>query len=82
MSTRRLLPIIKLELLKHKKRKKLQKEMVEYLGQGNRLLQKYADLLGKEDQLYTMLEEQISIARKNLSTINSLIKKGMLMEDL
>jgi hypothetical protein len=82
MSIRRLLPVIKSELAKHKNRKELQKEMVAYLRQGKRLLQKSADLLGKEDQLYTMLEEQISMAQKNLSAVNSLIKKGMLMEDL
>ncbi|MEE4239930.1 MAG: hypothetical protein V2I36_00575 [Desulfopila sp.] len=82
MSIKRLSPVITSELAKHKKRKELQKEMVEYLHQGKRLLQKSADLLGKEDQLYIMLEDQISMAKRNLSTVNRLIKKGMLMEDM
>ncbi len=82
MSIRRLVPLIRSELTKHKNRKELQKEMAEHLRQGNRLLQKSADLLGKEDQLYTMLQDQISMAKKNLSAVNRLIKKGMLMEDL
>jgi len=81
ISIQRLLPVAKTELDKHNNRKELQKEMAEYLMQGNNLLLKSAQLLGKDDKLHGMIKEQIAIARKNLSEIEIMIKKGMVMED-
>lgn len=82
ISIRRLLPVIKLELERHMKRKELQKEMALYLQQGKKLLNTSAKLLGKDDKIYSMLEEQIAMAQKNLATVKKLIKNGMAMEDL
>ncbi|MBM9605700.1 hypothetical protein [Desulfopila inferna] len=81
ISIQRLLPVAKTELDKHNNRKELQKEMAEYLMQGNNLLRKSAQLLGKDDKLHGMIKEQIAIARKNLSEIEIMIEKGMVMED-
>jgi len=81
ISIQRLLPVAKTELDKHNNRKELQKEMAVYLMQGDNLLRKSAQLLGEDDKLHGMIKEQISIARKNLSEIEIMIQKGMVMED-
>lgn len=81
LSIKRLLPIIEVELEKHNRRKELQKEMSDYLEQGKALLDKSANLLGKDDQLYRMMKDQHSMARRNLTTINKLVKQGMKMEE-
>lgn len=80
LSIKRLLPVIEVELEKHKTRKKLQKEMREYVRQGKALLDKSARLLGKDDQVYVMIKDQLAVAQKNLSTVDKLVKKGMKME--
>jgi hypothetical protein len=80
-SIQRLLPIFKTEVEKHKKRKELQKEMMDYLRHGDKLLKISAQLLGKDDKLYKMIREQIAIAEKNLSAVDTMVKKGRIMED-
>ena len=81
LSIKRLLPVIEVELEKHNSRKELQKEMAEHLRQGKALLAKSASLLGKDDQLYTMIKDQLTMAQKNLATVDKLVKKGMKMEE-
>jgi len=78
---KQLLPVIKTELGKHKKRKELLKEMRKYQNQGKRLLKAAEDLLGKDDMLYEKIESQINIANKNVATAEGIITKGMPMED-
>lgn len=80
LSIRRLLPVIRQELKKHAKRKQLQKEMAEYLKQGKKLLDKSAQLLGKDDQLYQMMKNQMTVAQKNFNEIQKIVEKGMAME--
>lgn len=81
ISIRRLLPVIQSEQKKHYKRKELQKEMAEQLKTANALLQKTAHQLGKDDQLYRMLQEQVATGKKHLAAVNKLIQKGAVMED-
>lgn len=78
---KQLLPVIKTELEKHKKRKELLKEMRVYQKQGKRLLGAAEDLLGKDDPLSNKIKSQINIADKNLETAEELIKRGRPMED-
>ncbi|MCG6878464.1 MAG: hypothetical protein LJE96_04860 [Deltaproteobacteria bacterium] len=81
ISIKRLLPIIETEIEKHLKRKTLLKDMKNYLHQGKVLLRKAGDLLGKDDVLYEMIENQVNLAIKNLSAVNQVVKKGMAMEN-
>jgi hypothetical protein len=81
ISINRLLPIIETELKKHIIRKSILKEMKNHLKLGENLRQKAQKLLGENDILYDMLEKQTSLAQKNVSIVNSIIEKGMPMED-
>ncbi|MBU1567026.1 MAG: hypothetical protein KJ630_15560 [Proteobacteria bacterium] len=81
ISIRRLLPIIETELEKHISRKNILEEMRSYLMHGENLRKKAYKLLGKDDVLYDLLEKQQNLAQKNISTVDSIIKKGMPMED-
>jgi hypothetical protein len=81
ISIKRLLPIIETELEKHIIRKTILKEMTNYLKLTENLLQKTKKLLGKNDVLYDMLEKQVSLAEKNIMAVDSIIEKGMPMED-
>jgi len=78
---KQLVPVIETELAKHKKRKVLLQEMKEYLAAGKKLLKKTGTLLGKDDLLYEMIDNQINIASKNISAVDRLIERGMAMED-
>ena len=78
---KQLLPVIKTELGKHKKRKALLKEMRVYQNQGKKLLEAAEDLLGKDDILCKKIKNQINISNKNVATAEELIKRGMPMED-
>jgi hypothetical protein len=81
ISINRLLPIIETELKKHIIRKNILKEMKNHLKLGEILRQKAQKLLGENDILYDMLEKQTSLAQKNVSIVDSIIEKGMPMED-
>jgi hypothetical protein len=75
------LPIIETELKKHINRKRILKEMKNHLKLGENLRQKAQKLLGENDIIYDMLEKQTSLAEKNISIVDSIIEKGMPMED-
>ncbi len=81
ISVKRLLPIIETELKKHIIRKNLLKEMKNYLQLEEELREKAQKLLGKDDVLYDMLEKQVNLAQKNILAVDSIIAKGMPMED-
>ncbi|WP_163340794.1 hypothetical protein [Desulfopila sp. IMCC35008] len=81
VSIRRLLPLIETELEKHHKRKLIRNEMREYLRAGERLKKRTRDLLGANDQLLDMIEEQLLLTEKNIEEIDQIIEKGMAMEE-
>lgn len=81
ISIRRLLPIIEIEIEKHMKRKTLLKDMKNYLHQGKVLLEKTGDLLGEDDVLYDMIENQVNLSKRNLSAVTQVVKRGMPMEE-
>ena len=78
---KQLLPLIKTELGKHKKRKILIKEMRAYQNQGKKLLKVAEELLGKDDILCEKIKSQINTASKNFTSAKDLIKRGMPLED-
>ncbi|MBU4263009.1 MAG: hypothetical protein KKC76_14225 [Proteobacteria bacterium] len=80
-SIRRLLPVIESELQKHEKRKILLKEMQDYLRQGQKILKRAADLIGKDEQLYQIIEQQVTLGERNAAMISSMIEKGRAMEE-
>lgn len=81
VSIKRLLPIIETELEKHKKRKKLLVEMRGYLLEGQKLLQNAGEQLGEADPLYAMIDDQVRLARKNISMVENIVERGMPMEE-
>lgn len=81
ISIKRLLPIAENELAKHKKRKLILEEMIEHMHRELKLLKKTQDLLGENDILTKMLKNQLSLVRKNISEVDLMIEKGMVMED-
>nr|MBF0222971.1 hypothetical protein [Desulfobulbaceae bacterium] len=81
ISIKRLLPVIETELEKHKKRKALLSDMQEYLRHGKRLQKKTGAILGKDDFVYEMIKGQVNLAQKNVSSLSSIVAKGMPMED-
>jgi len=80
-SIRRLLPVIESELKKHEKRKILLREMQDYLKQGQKILQKAETLLGRDDQIYQMIEHQVDLCERNAVMISSMVEKGKPMEE-
>lgn len=80
VSIRRLVPLIEAELAKHHQRKIICREMREYLLAGEKLKKKTRELLGTDDEIYTMIEKQLTQTAKNIAEIDALIEKGMAME--
>ena len=81
ISIKRLLPIIEGELEKHFKRKQILEEMKQLVEQGETLRNQAKQSLGEDDDIYEMIDNQIQLAKKNITTAKIIIKKGMPMED-
>lgn len=80
-SIRRLLPVIESELKKHEKRKILLEEMQDYLRQGQEILKRAEDLIGRDDQIYQMIAQQVDLCTRNAALISSMVEKGKPMEE-
>lgn len=81
VSIRRLMPIIETELKKHQKRKILLRDLNKYLQQGRQLLKKTGNFLGKNDQLYAMIEHQVKSCEKNAEMLKNMVDRGKPMEE-
>jgi len=81
ISIKRLLPIIETELEKHQKRKIIVEEMRDFLHRGEQLRTRTRELLGRNDVLYDMMEKQVDLTKKIIATADSMVEKGMPMED-
>jgi hypothetical protein len=81
ISIRRLLPVIEGELEKHLKRKQILQEMRQFMNQGELLCDQAKKALGENDDIYMMIENQIKLAKKNMTAARKIIKKGMPMEE-
>ncbi len=81
VSIKRLLPIVDSELERHRKRKELLVDMRKYLQHGRKLLRKTGDLLGQDDLLYKMIENQVELAQKDVAAVDAIVERGKPMED-
>ena len=80
-SIQRLLPVIKMERLKHEKRKNFLKQLKDYLNLGNRLLKSSKDLLEEDDPVYVQFRSAILSLENTCSNIDTFVDKGSIIED-
>ena len=80
-SIQRLLPIIREEREKHRKRKEILSELTEYLEQGEEILKKSRKLLGEEDPVYNNLENAMAVTRNVQKNIESFVERGEIIEE-
>ncbi len=80
-SVKRLLPMIATEREKHRKRKVVLRELVRYLKEGEKILEKSADLLGENDPVYRVLESGITGLFDAHKQISSFIERGKMIEE-
>lgn len=80
-SIQRLLPVIKMERLKHEKRKNFLKQIKDYLIQGNKLLKSSEDLLEEDDPVYVQFKSAILSLENTCSNIDTFVDKGSIIED-
>ncbi len=80
-SIQRLLPIIREEREKHRKRKEILSELTEYLEQGEEMLKKSRKLLGEEDPVYNNLENAMTVTRNVQKNIKSFVERGAIIEE-
>jgi len=77
----RLLPIIREEREKHRKRKEILSELTEYLEQGEEILNNARKLLGEEDPVYNNLENAMTVTRNVQKNIKSFVERGAIIEE-
>ncbi|MBW2216513.1 MAG: hypothetical protein JRF34_04895 [Deltaproteobacteria bacterium] len=80
-SIQRLLPIIREEREKHRKRKEILSELTEYLEQGEEILNNARKLLGEEDPVYNNLENAMTVTRNVQKNIKSFVERGAIIEE-
>jgi len=80
-SVQRLLPIIRREREKHKKRKVLVSEIEQYLQAGKKILKKTKDLLGEDDPVYADFKTTVAVCETAHRKTESFVEKGSIIED-
>ncbi len=80
-SIQRLLPVIIKEREKHLKRKKILKELTEYLKKGSQILGKSEEWLGPNDPVYDRLRAAMSGLVSACHHIDDYVEKGKIIED-
>ena len=81
-SIKKLIPVIKEERERHRKRKLLFEDMKTFLSQGDNLLDKIRSEVGENDPLYEEFENANKVLGKAYETIKKYIEKGGKMENL
>ncbi len=79
-SVKKLESIIAAEKLRHKERKILQKDVVQYFNQGKLLYQKSIRILGKDDPFCRRLEKALFACRKTEEDLFDFIEKSKVLE--
>ena len=79
-SVRRLLPIIARERKKHEKRKELLADISNHLTDGEELLSKAEELLGKDDLIANKMKTAISVYKNVFNDMAAFIEKGRIIE--
>jgi hypothetical protein len=81
ISIQRLLPVMNDEQKKHANRKLIHREMTSLMDQGEALLRMAGQLLGPEDQAYTLVAEVIRLCAANMRALQAMINKGRSIEE-
>jgi hypothetical protein len=80
-SIQRLLPVIIKEREKHLKRKKILRELTEYLKIGSQILEKSEEWLGPDDPVYHRFKVAMSSFVSAYHHIDEYVEKGKIIED-
>jgi hypothetical protein len=80
-SVRRLLPIIAKERKKHEKRKEFLADIANHFAEGEKLLTKAEELLGRDDPIVNKLQTAMSTYKNAYDSIASFIEKGKIIEE-
>jgi len=80
-SVERLLPIIAMEREKHKNRKKISKDIKQYLEAGRAILDESKQILGEDDPVFLKLKMVMNVAENNYREIELFIDRGSIIED-
>jgi hypothetical protein len=80
-SIQRLMPVIEKEKRRHKNRKKLLKEINDYLIDGEKILNEAEGALGSEDPVMAEFERALARMVKTRNDIAEFIERGSLIEN-
>jgi len=80
-SIRRLLPLIARERERHMKRKEIVKELRAYLKEGEKIIKKSRELLGKDDVVHEKFESAMNMLARAYGNIEAFVEKGKSIED-
>lgn len=81
-SIHRLLPVIEKEKEKHRKRKEISKDLVEYLELGKIIYKKSLKTLGEEDLVHERLAYALNTINNAYRDIEAFIERGETIKDL
>lgn len=76
----RLLPVVRSEREKQRKRVEILTDMVNYLRYGQRLLAKSESLLGQDDHVYELIEKMIRLGEGSVAKMEAIVAKGQNIE--
>ncbi|HBG19466.1 MAG TPA: hypothetical protein DDY32_09400 [Desulfobulbaceae bacterium] len=77
-----LMPIIRAEREKQRKRQEIYAEMVTYLRYGQNLLAKTENSLGKDDQILDMMARMVRLGEEGVAKMAEIIDRGRNMEEV
>lgn len=80
-SIQRLIPVIARERDRHRKRKRMLSEILAYAKEGQRLRQRAARLLGREDPVVEQLQSALEALNASQAQIWELVEKGEIIEE-
>lgn len=77
-----LMPIIRAEREKQRKRQEIYGDMVAYLRYGQNLLAKLENSLGKDDQIHEMIARMVRLGEEGVAKMAEIIDRGRNMEEV
>lgn len=78
----RLLPVVRSELEKQRKRTEILSDMVTYLRFGQKLLAKSESLLGEGDQVHEMIEKMVRTGEGSVAKIEAIVARGRNLQEI
>jgi len=77
-----LMPIIRAEREKQRKRQEIYRDMLAYLRYGQDLLAKTENALGKDDQIHEMIARMVRLAEEGIAKMTEMIARGRNIEQV